>query len=325
MGMGSAMDRGFVAVLAAAGLCALGQAAAAADATTTWRKAQAPPWTLCRKPAAAPEADKFPDVPGDDIFGFTSPTDVGNPGDCGIALEYSGAAGKTGGRYLTGTLKTEFSATVAENVLVAVAPFVTHHHIRNVPGLDDLSRVRFDGFSAELSYRFIERSAANPVAATFSVEPRWARVDGGSGLGVTAYSAELKLFVDSVVVAERLFAAVNVAYTPGTQKLDADPLGAWERSSELQASGAVTHQFNARLFAGVELRHLTAFEGATLDRQVGQALFAGPTMLVKLSDAAALNVVWTPQLWGRAAGSGSRLDLDNFERHQFRVKFSASF
>ena len=46
---------------------------------------------------------------------------------------------------------------------------------------------------------------------------------------------------------------------------------------------------------------------------------------MKLSDSAALNFVWTPQVAGRAENARGALDVDNFERHQFRAKLSASF
>lgn len=284
-----------------------------------------PAWTLCRKPAPAAPQAKFPDVPGDDIFGFTDPTDVGNPGDCGISFEFSGAAGKADGRYQSGRLKTEFSATIAENLAVALSPFVAYHRIRNVTGLDDLQRARFDGISGEVSYRFIERSAANRIAATFAVEPRWARADGTSGGGVTAYSVDLKLFVDTVIVAERLYAALNLNYEPATQKADNDPLGEWTETSSTNVSGALTYQVNDRLFFGAEVRFHAAFAGAALERNVGKVLLAGPTLLFNLTERTKLNVVWTPQLWGRADSSDRRLDLDNFERHQFRVKLATSF
>jgi hypothetical protein len=284
-------------------------------------------WALCRKPTDAPDNNKFPDVPGGDIFGFTDPTDVGSPGECGLAFEYSAAAGKADGRFFAGTLKTEFGVTIAENVALAVAAFTTNHHIHAVTGLDDRNQVRFDGFSGELAYRFIERSARNPVAATFAVEPRWARVDldGPTGARVTAYAVEFKLFVDSVIVAERLYAALNLTYAPGTQRVHGDPLAGWQRFSDTGASGALTYQVNDRLFLGGEIRHLAAFDGVALDRVAGEALFAGPTLMVKLSETAAFNAVWTPQVWGRAAGSPSRLDLDNFERHQFRLKLAVGF
>jgi hypothetical protein len=325
------MHWGLVGLLCAGGLGALGPSALAADAATGRPVLKAAPspagpgWTLCHKPAAGPAANTFPDVPGDGIFGFTSPTDVGNPGDCAMALEYSGRAGKADGRYDMGTLKTEFSATIAENLFLAVSPFATYHRIEGVSGLDDLRGLRFNGLSGELSYRFIERSAANRVAATFSVEPRWARVDGTSGLRATTYWVEFKLFLDSVVVADRLYAAVNLNYAPAIQKLDAVPPGEWVRFSGTNASAALAYQVSDRLFAGAEIRHVAAFQGAALERKLGEALLAGPTLLVKFSNAAALNVVWTPQLWGRAAGANRGLDLDNFERQEFRAKLATSF
>jgi hypothetical protein len=282
-------------------------------------------WGLCRKPPVAAEPNKFPDVPGGDIFGFTDPADVGNPGDCGLAFEYSGAAGKADGRYYTGTLKTEFSATIAENLAVAVAPFVTHHRIWGVTGLDDLSATRFDGLSGELSYRFLERGPANRIAATFAVEPRWARVDGTSGTNVTVYSAEFKLFLDAVLVPDRLYGALNLNYAPAMQKAGNDPLGEWVRSSGTNVSGALAYQINDRLFVGAELRFLAAFTGAALNRNVGIAWFAGPTVMVQITPATALNLVWTPQFAGHADGNDRRLDLDNFERHQFRVKLATGF
>jgi hypothetical protein len=38
-----------------------------------------------------------PEVPGDDIFGFTDPTDVGHPGDTTFANENDGRWGKRSG------------------------------------------------------------------------------------------------------------------------------------------------------------------------------------------------------------------------------------
>jgi hypothetical protein len=54
-------------------------------------------------------------------------------------------------------------------------------------------------------------------------------------------------------------------------------------------------------------------------------VFAGPTMLVKVSNSASQNLAWTPQVSGRTSGSGETPDLDNFERQQFRAKFATSF
>jgi hypothetical protein len=298
-------------------------------------------------------------VPGGDIFGFTSPTDVGSPGDKGLAFETTTRFGKRGGSYIAPTLKNQFSATISENLSLAVSPFITGHRIRAVPGLVAeeaggtagsstststsasteaaegepavgvrpirRSQLRFDGFSAEANYRILARTAANPVAATISIEPRWARVDALAGERVDAYATEAKLFVDAVLVPERLYGALNLNYAVATQHSYL-PGSRWERSSGTLLSGALAYQATERLFVGVEARYLTAFSGAFLNQFAVQGLFVGPNLLIKLSDSAALNVAWTPQVAGKAKGMGERhLDLDNFERHQFRLKLATSF
>lgn len=268
-----------------------------------------------------PEEKGF-EVPGGDIFGFTSPTDVGDPGDRGLALELSNRAGKRDGRYWSPTLKTQLSYTVADDFAIALSPFVTAHSIRDVPDLDNRTSTRFDGFSGEIAYRFIPRSETNPLAATFSMEPRIARVDALTGERVRSYGNEFKLFLDTVLVPGKLYAAVNLNYALGTQQGSDD---VWVDGSGTNLSGALTYQISDRIFAGVEARWLTAFSGAFLNEQAGWGLFAGPTLLIKLTDSAALNLVWTPQLTGSATGGAGHLDLDNFERHQFRAKFATSF
>jgi hypothetical protein len=90
-------------------------------------------------------------------------------------------------------------------------------------------------------------------------------------------------------------------------------------------SGALAYQVTERVLVGIEARYLTEFSGAFLNEFSGQAVFVGPNLYLRLSDWAALNFAWTPQIWGRAQGVPAPLDLDNFERHQFRLKFGASF
>src|SRR5829696_4832266 len=85
--------------------------------------------------AQAPDANEQSplEVPGGDIFGFTSPTDVRNPGDRGLAFELSNRAGKRGGHYWSATLKTQFSYTAEENFAIALSPWATAHKIDDVP------------------------------------------------------------------------------------------------------------------------------------------------------------------------------------------------
>ena len=262
-------------------------------------------------------------MPEGDLFGFTDPTDVGNPGDRGLAFELNNRAGKRAGSYWSPSLKTEFSFTAAENFAVALSPWVTAHRIREVPTFDDRTATRFDGFSGEVSYRFLERTSTNRVAATLAMEPRVARVDDVTGERARVYGNEVKLLIDGVLVPGQLYGAINLNYAVATQELWSSET--WLNSSGTNVSGALTYQLTNRVFAGIEGRWLTSFSGALLNQQMGWGVFAGPTMFVKVSDSAALNLVWTPQVLGRAAEANGDLDLDNFERQQFRAKFATSF
>src|SRR3954471_5885723 len=70
-------------------------------------------------------------MPGGDLFGFTSPSDVGERGDRGVAFELSNRAGKRAGRYCSATLNKQVSFTAAKNFGLAVWPWVTAHRIRD--------------------------------------------------------------------------------------------------------------------------------------------------------------------------------------------------
>jgi hypothetical protein len=173
--------------------------------------------------SAQPMSSKSPEqvafqIPDGDIFGFTSPTDLGSTGGRGIAFELSSRAGKRAGSYWSPTLKTQFSFTAEENVAVALAPWITTHRIRDVPTLENRTATRFDGFSGEVLYRFIQRTPANPVAATMAVEPRVAQADALTGESARSYGAEAKLFVDAVIMPGRLHGAVNINYAFATQR-----------------------------------------------------------------------------------------------------------
>ena len=78
------------------------------------------------------------------------------------------------------------------------------------------------------------------------------------------------------------------------------------------------------VFLGVEGHLLSAFTGPALNYNVGNAFFMGPTLAIAFQGERMLNFTWTPQVAGRALPPRCRgpLDLDNFDRHHFRVKFA---
>ena len=158
-------------------------------------------------------------MPTGDIFGFSEPTDVGILGDKGIDWETTTLIGKRRGTYASPSLKTELSATVANNFVLYFSPFVTGHHIRSVPDLADKSEFASTAFRREMGYRFLERSNTNAIAATLAVEPRWARVDPITGERASAYGAEIRLLIDAVLVPRRLYGALNLNFALVTEKL----------------------------------------------------------------------------------------------------------
>jgi hypothetical protein len=279
---------------------------------------------LAQAPQAVGDESTASELPGGDIFGFTSPTDVGAPGDRAVAAETTIRTGKPGGgRYVAVGTKYQVGFTPVENVGLALSAFTAGHRIADVPDLEDRRRFAFDGLSGEALFRVLPRNA-DGVAATIAIEPRWSRIDGLGGTDVEGFGAEAKLFVDAVLIPGRLYGAFNLNFAPGVSR--ASRAGsAWERASGTNVSSALAYQLTDKVFTGVEARFLSSFDGAFLNRNTGNALFFGPNVLFKLGESAALNLAWTPQLTGRARGVDRDLDLDNFERHQVRVKFATAF
>jgi len=119
------------------------------------------------------------------------------------------------------------------------------------------------------------------------------------------------------LVPERVFGAVNLAYTPEFNAAGREI----ERTSSLEASAAIAGRVGENLFVGAELRNLTIHDGAFFEKFLGWALYASPTLYLSLAGKGYVAAAWSEQLVGKAAGeSGARLDLVNHERHQFRIK-----
>ena len=262
------------------------------------------------------------DVPGDEIFGFSTPTDVGNPGDIGFANENDGRAGKRGGMYRALNARYEFGYTFAPDWWVGASLFGSYNHARNVPDLTDINRIAFDGLSFELEHRIVKRTPTNPFAVAVSMEPRWGRIDGVSGLSAHAINVAFKVFVDAVVVPDKLFWGGNIIWTPQRAEDPTDP-SRWLSSSAILLSSAVAYQVSPKFFVGAEARYLGSYSTIFPTREVGHAVYVGPTLLWKVTDKIAFNTTFQPQVAGRSTTNpGLRLDLDNFERVQFRAKLA---
>ena len=308
------------------------------------RKPPGKPATIADRCAKVEPLKGTPEVPGGDIFGFTSPTDIGDPCSWSLAGELTGRAGKRDGSYLAVTKKTQLGYTYSDRMAFALSMFNTYNRWANASVAQDAlagagdgvtltswNKLQFDGLSGEILFRPVARSPGQPLALAVSMEPRWSRVDPVNGTGYRAdgYGTEFKLFID-VVLTERLFAAMNLNYALGTAKYHI-PNAAWVDVSSTNVSLALTAQIHAAektfiegVFLGIEGLLSSSFNGLTLNQNIGNALFAGPNLAIAFQGGRMLNLAWTPQVAGRARppSAPGAFELDNYERHQFRVKFS---
>lgn len=276
------------------------------------------------KKKTGPAQIEVPEVPDGDIFGFSSPSGLGNAGDLAFANENDGRLQKRDGRFTAVDQKFELGYTISPDWWIAGSVFAGPHHARNVTGLTDVSVFAFEGLSFEIAHRVISRNASNPFAVTLAVEPRWGRLDGATNLRSDYYNAAFKVFADSVLVPERLFWAANVVWTPQRAQGVADR-SIWLTTSTTFASTALAVQFSPQLFVGAEARHLASYDKGLMGDRLGYAAYVGPTLLWKITDKIVFNATWQPQVAGRSISNPElRLDLDNYERTQFRAKLSVA-
>jgi hypothetical protein len=278
------------------------------------------------KNGSSGNANDIPEVPGDDIFGFTSATDVGDKGDLGFANELTGFRGKRDGSYRWLSNKMELGYTFAENWWIAGSAFVSNHRIHGVTDMDDRDATTFEGLSFEIKNRVVERSQSNPFAVTLSIEPfrPWIDVADGSGRRTDGYGAAFKVYTDAAIVPDKIFWAANAVWVPFRQQ-SLEDRSVWLEGSGTSLSTALTFQPLKNLFVGAEIRQLVNYGGTHFDERTGYAYYFGPTLLWKITDKIAFNATWQPQIAGRSIDNPNlRYDLDNFERAQFRFKLAVA-
>jgi hypothetical protein len=270
----------------------------------------------------APTAARAGDVDTQFIFGFTQGSDVGELREKEIEFETVGRFGKADGSYaaLTSQLRGEF--TPAENFRFEVGAIVNYSSISGVSGLDDRSDVQFGGFVFEGRYRLLNRRTA-PVGMTMSAEPHWTRIDDTSGEVVANYGSEFVVAIDKELVADRIFAALNLRYDPEwTHVLSGD---IWLQQSTLGISGALTARLHEGAFFGIETHYVRGYDGITANAFLGDALFVGPTTYLQFSKSFAVSAALSIQVAGNAVNAPGPLNLRDFERLQARLRFEYNF
>jgi hypothetical protein len=302
------------------------------------------PASLQREQPSQESKDAGSDIETEDLFGFTVGSDIGNLGELEGSIEKTGRFGRRGGHYRVFSPTFEVEYTPVDRFSFAFEATFDRYWIGNVPDLENRHTGGLSQLATELQYQFIKRDPS-PVGLTLSLEPQVGSFDQDSGERARRTALEARLSLDTTLVAERVFGAINLTYEAervrpkGFIGLDADrdevdPVdpaavaivrAPTVRESTIGISGAVAFQAVSNLFVGAEARYLRKYEGLDFEAFEGHALFLGPTLYVKVSDHVSLSAAWNVQVAGKAHDRPGHLDLENFEQHQAKLKLVAQF
>ena len=289
----------------------------------------------------------------DDLYGFTSGSDIGDAGARAIGVGSTWALGKSSGRYRAGATNFDYRYNISDDLQIGLAARVDSYSIHNVPDLTNQNFTSFGGVTPSLRYRIIERSMSpghptkggSPVGLTLSIEPTIGLFDTATGERARRTGLEARLSLDGALVPSHLFGAVNFSYEASRVRplglvainaagrvvnaADPDAIGMIQapanNESGLGLSAAITYQPIENYFIGAEVRYRRAYEGLDLQSLAGQALFVGPTFFVNFGGDRTLSFAWSSQVVGKAERSLGRLDLDNFSRHEAKIAFRVGF
>jgi hypothetical protein len=302
-----------------------------------------------QRPAQSEQApqgnqESGPEIDTEDLFGFTVGSDVGKSGDIEGSLETVGRFGRRGGRYHVYSPTFEAQYTPTEGLSLALDASFDRYRIGNVPDLDNRHAAGLGELSMEWRYRLVKRDPS-PVGLTISLEPQFGFFDQDSGERARRTAQEARVSLDAALVPERVFGAINLTYEaehtrprdfvgfdadldevdPSSPSAVAVVRTPAERESTIGVSGAMAFQAAPDLFVGAEVRYQRKYDGLDFRAFAGHALFAGPTVWVKFSDHVSLAAAWNVQVAGRAHDEPGHLDLENFERHQAKLKLVVQF
>jgi len=262
------------------------------------------------------------DIESENLFGVTVGSDTEEAGATGVGIETVARFGKRDGRYTGIGKKLEFSYGLTDSISVAFGLLADYHRIIGVTGFTDTRALRFNGIGGELRWRVIERRPGS-FGLTLRLEPSRQRVEESTGLRTTLFGSENKLILDTELVKDRVFGAVNLLYELERARAIGSP--DWEHESTIGVAVAAAVRVRPKMFAGAELRYLRAYEGLLPNIFQGDAWYLGPTLHWQFAPKAWLTAAWNVQVAGREAGTSARLDLTNFERHQILLKAGIEF
>jgi hypothetical protein len=277
------------------------------------RKAEAPV-------AASPAHDHG--IETEALFGFVSGSDIGHKGDRHATFFYETHFGKRSGSFRAQQPKIELGYNPTDNLHVALELWGDRFNIRDVPELDDQNRWGWGG-AIEFKVQLAKRGQGSPFGVTFLLAPHYGNSEHHSGEPAQHYALELGLLADVEIVKDRLVAAFNLLYEP--ERVRAKGETEWEKESLFGVSGALIARVAPSIWFGGEVQYFRKYEGLAFDTFHGHALYVGPVLTLQAGEHSTFTFAWAAQVAGRSAHEAVSLDLDHFERHRIRARWSTHF
>src|ERR1043165_730755 len=249
------------------------------------------------------------------IFGFTEGSDVGAKGEWTLFHDSILRTALQGRAFAAwdGCCGIGYSPSDRAVISLTATPSLEGHAdgIRTSFGTDGVSSQAF-GASASFKYQLFRREEA-PMGLAIQISPYWQHTTTGQ-VAQNTLGSEVRLLADRVLVPDRWFAALNVAYQPHQ---DAYSDGTTYRRTTAEVSGAVSRKVLGNLFVGAEIRHVSQYQGFAFDQWAGHAFYAGPTAFMMLGEQGYLGLAWSARIMEQAkVNAGQRGELDGFDRHQ---------
>ncbi len=270
---------------------------------------------------AAPLPDPFHELETKYLFGFTEGADIGAEGEQSVEFETTAAFQKRGGRYSAVEQEIEYEGVPSQFFGYELSAHMSGHDVEGVEGLADAHGAAFSGLSTELRTLVIGRGPGSPIGLTLIAEPEWARVDD-FGQPIADYSSAFGVVADTELIANRLYGAVNLIYTPDIAK---SPGQSWQRSSTTGVTSGLAYRITPKVTGGGEVEYYRAYDGFALQALQGQAVYVGPTLHIQFTGKTMLAAAFSSEVAGRATGESYGLDLTNFPRYRANLKLEFEF
>ncbi|MCP1561378.1 UNVERIFIED_ORG: hypothetical protein M2438_000381 [Methylobacterium sp. SuP10 SLI 274] len=271
------------------------------------------------------------DVDTEHLFGFTEGADAGEKGEQEVVIDTVTRVSKRRdgpGPSTYRVLDTRFAYQFnpIDKLSIEFSAFGTLRRQRNIVDLDDKSYGTFDGVSMEVKYQFLKGTKEQPLGLALEVRPRFTRILPVEGNGANIFDIESLLQIDVQVVPDKLWYGSNISFEPAAGRQRGG--GPGYRSSTFLWSNVLVGRIGENTYFGPEVRYLRGYEGIFLNQLESEALTVGPALHHRFTEKIWLTAAYAGQVWGRDADptlAGRALGLNQFERHNVRVKFGMEF